>query len=108
MGMLQATFGDVVITWLLYGWAALVAGQWRWIFGQSVLRGWLALELGAFAVDFAIEWHALGTGRWSYLDTMPTLTGLDVGLVPTLQLMILTPVGAGMIELWLRRAQPGR
>lgn len=106
-GMLQATFGDVVITWLLYGWAAIVAGRWRWMVGPSALRGWLSLELGAFAVGFAIEWHALVTGRWSYLDAMPTLTRLEVGLVPILQLMILTPVSAGLVELWLRRARPG-
>ena len=51
-------------------------------------RNWLVI-LGGIIISILIEWHGLGTGRWSYNDYMPIIPILSVGLTPTIQLGIL-------------------
>lgn len=90
-----ATFGDVAITLAIYAVGAVAAGRLRW--GMS--GGWnvytAAALLGAASAT-AIEWGALGSGRWSYSESMPIVPVLGVGLWPLLQLTLLVPA-----SIWL-------
>lgn len=85
-----ATLGDAAITLAIYGVGALAAGRWRW----GMEGGWnvyaSAVLLGALSA-VAVEWVALGEGRWSYSARMPVVPGLRVGLWPLLQLSLLVP-----------------
>ena len=52
---------------------------------------WLLVVLGA-ATATILEWHALGTGRWTYNSLMPLIPGLGVGVSPVLQMAIIPVV----------------
>ena len=49
---------------------------------------WLIIPLG-ICLSIAIEWYALGTGRWAYGEHMPMIPFLNVGLTPAIQLGLL-------------------
>lgn len=89
-GCTVATLGDAAITLAICAVGSLAAGRPRW----GMEGGWnvyaTAAILGAVAA-VAIEWEALGAGRWSYTAEMPLVPGLDVGLWPFLQLTLLVP-----------------
>lgn len=61
----------------------------------------------ALLVAVAVEWWGLSQGRWAYLRSMPRIPGTALGIVPLLQLALLTPA-----TLWLagpvnrKRPQP--
>ena len=50
----------------------------------------------ALAVAVAVEWWGLSQGRWAYLKEMPRVPGTAFGIVPLLQLAVLTPA-----TMWL-------
>ena len=86
-----ATLGDVVLTFWIYGIAALAAYSIGW----GLRSRWnVYLSLGLLGLGHAIwiEQVALASGRWSYSDAMPRIPRLDVGIWPLLQLTLLTPV----------------
>lgn len=97
-----ATLGDVAITAAVYGIGALACAQVRW----GTVPRWnvyaTAALLGAgFAV--AVEWWALGSGRWSYNEHMPRVPLVGVGLWPFLQLTLLVPAAFWVGVWWGKR-----
>ena len=67
---------------------ALLAKDLFWfIKGRKIWHWVLALTIG-FVVSTLIERHAIATGRWAYLSTMPIIPGLEVGLSPVLQMTV--------------------
>ena len=90
-GMVMATLGDVVITWILYIFVAALSRRWRWTLSFWTWRQWLPLIAVALMIGVGIELHALATGRWGYLPRTPVVPLLGVSLVALLQLAILTP-----------------
>jgi len=91
-GMLVAGLGDVGITWLIYASVAAVSRRWRWERGPWRTRQWVTLVAAAFIVSAGVEWRGLNAGRWRYTAAMPVITGLGVGLVPVIQMILLTPL----------------
>ena len=95
----RATFGDAVITVLSFWAVAVLCG-----------RGWIArptrLNVAAFAgvgVAITIVLEILSTkvwSRWAYSDAMPVIPGIDVGVIPIAQWLILPP-----LVLWIVRRQ---
>ncbi len=103
-GMLLATLGDVFLTWTIFAIVAATARCWRWD-----ARTWRALEWSAVLAMSAVlavivEWRGLGRGAWTYLPQMPTLPLLGVGVVPVIQLVLLTPLLFRLAAKW---APPG-
>lgn len=92
VGMAMAAGGDVFLTWAAYVLVAGVSGKWRWAGSTWSRRQILSLYGSAAVLAVAIEMRALAAGRWDYLDAMPTIPGLGVGLVPVVQLILLTPI----------------
>ncbi len=97
-GMLWVTAGDVVLTTLIYGFVAACVRDQGW--GEAPFSsGRLAIAVAAgaaFAV--AVEMHALATGRWSYSELMPIVPFVGVGLLPVVQLALLTPVSLSIAQ----------
>ncbi|MEX2121531.1 MAG: hypothetical protein WD847_18220 [Pirellulales bacterium] len=87
----MAAGGDVAVTLGVYGVGAMAAGCMRWGQRGSWNAYAAAAVMGAVAAA-AIEWQALGAGKWSYNDRMPIVPLLDVGLWPLLQLSMLIPM----------------
>src|SRR6266852_4557194 len=80
-----ATLGDAALTMAIYGLGALAAGRLDWGLNPrwNVYATAAILSAGCAV---AIEWWAVGSGRWSYDDRMPIVPLVKVGLLPLLQL----------------------
>ena len=103
-GMLQATLGDVGLTWVAQLSAAASTRRWWWFAGTWGVRAWLALVGTALLLSVGIELHALATGRWSYTTIAPIVPGLSISALPVLQLLLLFPASFAVCRLLL----PGR
>jgi hypothetical protein len=58
-----------------------------------------------FVMGVAIEWMAVHVlQRWTYTTHMPLVPGLDVGLVPVAQMLILPPLIFRLVARGYRRA----
>ena len=100
-----ASLGDAALTLGVYGAIALAARRLRWGV-QGRRRDYIAVALLAAACALTIELVALATGRWSYLDRMPVVPALGVGLWPLLQLTLLAPLAMGAAVWWGGRSGP--
>lgn len=86
-----AVMGDVMYMLLAVSVVSLYRQRMDWIAAPSVRDiFWLAV-LG-FGIALFVEHKALAFGRWAYLDAMPILPFLNVGLSPVLQMTILLPL----------------
>lgn len=88
---LRASLADGLIVLLILILGAWILGRLEW-FRRPSGRGyaWMLASGAIFAV--ALEWtmvHILR--RWSYEPAMPLLPGLDIGLVPIAQMLLLPP-----------------
>lgn len=104
-----AALGDGVLVWLIFviGWMTFRRFDW---YPHPNGRA-LAVMLGAgLFIGIGIEWVAINKlGRWAYTVDMPLLPGLDVGLVPVLQMLVLPPVIFRIAARWTgRRAMNNR
>ena len=92
LGMIRASLGDVVITWFIFGTVAAVSIRWRWDAERWDSRQWITLICIALVLGVGVELRALATGRWMYEPAMPVVPAVQVGIVPLLQLLVLSPV----------------
>lgn len=98
-----ATLGDVLLTLLIYGVGGLAAGRVQW----GMPGKWNVYATGALlgaVVATAVEWRALAVGKWSYMNHMPIVPVLEVGLWPFLQLTLLVPAAIWIAGWWNGRA----
>lgn len=77
--------------------------------------GWLAkpkradlfgLATTGFFIAIFVEYKAMIFEKWHYLETMPIIPWLEVGLSPILQMTILLPLGvycAGLLYTYLEK-----
>jgi len=100
---LVPSLGDGVVVWMIHviGWAAFGRPDWfecpRW--SQYTLM----LTTGAL-IAVVVEWVALHLAhRWAYSAKMPLLPGLNIGLVPILQMLVLPPVIFRLVAAWVNR-----
>ena len=99
---LQGTLGDAVIILLAHAGVASVTRRRRWMVSPSRLEvaGFIAEGVAITAV---IEWLATRghwVQTWAYSSAMPLIPGIDVGLLPLLQWVLLPPM-----VLWFSRRQ---
>lgn len=85
---LRAAGGDLLITFIAFYAAALVAKSRTWIhptnFAAVVV--WFATGI---LITIALEWRAAATGTWSYGPSMPIVPVLHVGLAPIAQWIVI-------------------
>lgn len=97
-----AALADAVIVLIAYWSIAVNARTRRWI--ESPTRGRLAgfVAVG-LAIAVIIEWLATGIlNWWSYAPEMPVLAGLDVGVLPLAQWIIVPLLVAWFVRRQLR------
>ena len=88
---LRASFVDGLLVLLILVLGARVLGRPDW-FDRPGGRGhaWTVVSGVIFAA--ALEWTSVHLlKRWSYEPTMPVMPGLDIGLVPIAQMLVLPP-----------------
>jgi hypothetical protein len=96
-----ASLGDGILVLALFALGWLVFRRQDW-FARPGLRGYALLVTSGAAVALIVEWIALHLlRRWTYTDAMPRLPGLDIGILPILQMVLLPPV-VFRISAWLR------
>ena len=87
-----ASLGDGLMILLLFGFGWLVLGRRDW-FARPGVRGYAIIVAAGAALAIAIEWTAVHVlQRWTYTESMPHVPGLEIGLVPVLQMMVLPPI----------------
>lgn len=85
-----ASSWDVTIVVAIAAVTSLLFGGTAWLAERRPAAFALAALIGA-AVAVVIEWRALGLERWAYGSRMPVIPGLNVGIVPILQMVLLPP-----------------
>jgi hypothetical protein len=98
-----ASLGDGVMVLLLYAVGWLTSGTRDW-FTRPTARHYAAV-LGAGALlALLVEAGAVHVlQRWSYGEGMPRLPGLEIGLVPIMQMIVLPP-----LVFWITGALTGQ
>jgi len=87
--MIQATFGDVVITLFFFNLLMFFKNGEKWVFKTY---DYFNLSIYGIAAAFYFESKALNIDRWAYLETMPLVGETSIGLLPALQLAVLVPL----------------
>lgn len=104
----RASLGDGVLVLGIFiaCWAALHRHEW---FVHPGLLGYSVMMAVGLAVGITIEWLAVHlVGRWMYTVRMPRVPGLDVGMVPVMQMLVLPPLIFRIVAVWRgRTAAPG-
>jgi hypothetical protein len=98
----RATVGDVVLALVAYASAAAAQRQPVWIVQPRAL-GWTTYMAVGVTLTVVLEHLATQVlGRWSYGPGMLTLPGLQLGLAPLLQWLLVPPLTAWLTASHLR------
>ena len=90
-----ASLGDGLIVWTIHaaGWIIFRRSDW---FVAPQLKGYGVMLMTGLILDVAVEWLAVHVlQRWSYtvdMPVLPVITGVNIGITPLLQMLILPPV----------------
>lgn len=96
-----ATIGDIGYTIGAVLLLSLFRGNVRRLSMPSV-KDLAGLAVFGAMIALFVEYKALALGRWFYLDAMPIIPLLDVGLTPILQMVILLPLSVWVAALIFR------
>ena len=78
-----------------------------WFLSPGV-QGTVVMLLVGLVLGVTVEWVAVHVlQRWAYTARMPRVPGLDVGLVPVAQMLVLPSLILRLVARWYRRI-PGR
>ncbi len=102
IGCFVPTLGDGLMTLIIY-WAGLLGFlDWQWILHPGI-RGYLFMMSIGLLLAVTVEWNALyRTGAWAYNENMITIPIIGVGLLPILQMIVLPPAIALLLQ-WILR-----
>jgi hypothetical protein len=100
IGCFVPTLGDGLMTLIIFwsGWAVFRDSQWIL---NPRLKGYLLMLAVGLLLAVIVEWNAFRTGAWGYNEQMITTPILGVGLLPVLQMLLLPPVTAVLVQrIW--------
>lgn len=86
-----ASIADGILVMLLYFSFALVYKETFWLRKHKAKRIFALTMAGGIGAVFA-ELRHVASGSWSYTDVMPLVPGINVGLSPVLQFMLLPTI----------------
>ena len=98
-----ASLGDglLVLGIFAIGWLVLRRPMW---FVHPGIRGYAVMVVVGLVMGVTIEWVAVHVlGRWMYTAQMPRLPGLEVGIVPVIQMLVLPPLILRGVAAWHHR-----
>lgn len=100
-----ASLGDAVLVLVLLGvgWALRRRLEW---FERPFVRDSVALIGAGALLGIGVEWLAVHVfGKWGYRPEMPRVPGLEIVLMPVVQMALLPPFVFWLAAAWLRRAR---
>lgn len=93
----RASLGDGLLVGLIYVVCSILFKNLDWYVRMRASRYFTMLATG-LAVGVLVQWTALRTHRWAYASTMPLVPGLQIGLVPIVQMLVLP-----LLVFWIAR-----
>jgi hypothetical protein len=98
-----ASVADGLVVLLLFRIGWLVVGQPDWYLRPGA-RGYTVLLLSGAVISIAVEWIAIyGAHWWTYSPRMPVVPGLNIGLAPLAQMLVLPPLIFTLLAWWHRK-----
>jgi hypothetical protein len=104
---LQAALSDALFVLALYGLGCALFKHRGWIL-RPVSAGYAFLAFAGAGIAVTIEWHTMAWNRWAYQTIIPLIPGLEVGLFPVVQMVVLPILTAHLTRWWLTRPLPAR
>jgi hypothetical protein len=102
---LLSSFGDGALLLLMFAVGLIVFRRMDW-FERPGARGYLVMLAGGLAIAVGIEWVAVHLAqRWEYTNQMPRVPGLDVGIVPVAQMLVLPPLVFRIVAAILKKSR---
>ena len=101
-GCAQGTLGDMVIMLIAYGAVSLTARSRAWVAAPTGRQRALFIAIGVL-ITAVIEWLATRghwVQNWFYSSNMPVIPGVNIGVAPLLQWVVLPP-----LAIWFVRRQ---
>lgn len=98
-----ASVVDGLVVLLLFWINWLVMGQRDWYLRPGA-RGYTVLLLSGAVISVTIEWIAIyGLHWWAYSPRMSVVPGLNIGLAPLAQMLVLPPLIFTLLAWWHRK-----
>lgn len=106
IGCFLPSLGDGLMTLMIYWTGWLAFREAKWILKPG-FKGYLLMLGTGVILALVVEWNALyRTGAWTYSELMLLVPIVGVGLLPILQMMILPPTVALLVQrIWKNRKQ---
>ena len=98
-----ASLGDGLLVLSIHaaGWRFFRRSDW---FMDPHLKGYGVMLLTGLVLAIAVEWLAVHVlQRWTYSADMPVLPGVNIGIVPLLQMLMLPPLIFYIVAQGLKR-----
>jgi len=98
-----ASLGDGLMVLGIIAGGGVILRRPAWCMRPGV-QGIIVMMIVGFVLGVTVEWVAVHIlHRWAYTARMPRVPGLDVGLVPSVQMLILPPLILRIVAGWYRR-----
>lgn len=103
-----AALGDGVLMLAVFVLGAIVFRRSDW-FVQPGARGYAVMLAAGLMIGVLVEWLGIHVARrWAYAPNMPLIPGINIGLVPVMQMLVLPPVCFRIVAAILARyRRPG-
>lgn len=97
-----ASLGDGLLVLAIYGAGWLAFSRLDWI-RKPGIGGYLLMLAAGLFIAIGVEWIAVHViHRWTYAGQMPRVPGLDIGIVPIAQMLVLPPLIFRVASRFLR------
>jgi hypothetical protein len=98
-----SSLGDGVLMLLIFAAGFIVLRRIDW-FERPGARGFLVMLAAGLAIAVGVEWFAVYVvQRRAYTTQMPRLPGLDAGIAPVAQMLILPPLVFRIVAAILKK-----
>lgn len=95
-----ASLGDGLLVLLIFAAGWVVQHRQEWFLHPGV-QDYVVMFAAGLAVSISVEWVAVHlVERWTYTPRMPLVPGLNIGIVPILQMLVLPPLIFRVAAVW--------
>jgi hypothetical protein len=103
-----AAIGDGVLVLAVFAAGAIVLRRTDW-FVQPGTRGYAVMLAAGLLIGLLVEWLGINIARrWAYAPSMPLIPGINIGIVPVMQMLVLPPLCFRIVAATLARyGRPG-
>ena len=103
-----AALVDGVLVLAVFAVGVIVFRRSDWIV-QPGARGYVVMLVAGLLIGVLVEWLGIHIARrWAYAPSMPLIPGINLGLVPVMQMLVLPPLCFRIVTAILARyRRPG-